>query len=150
MIKQNAKQMLPVALIISITIIMSLFLYQRVMVKEKENCWKLLEDSAGSVTKEMQITFTDDINVLHLAANMLEQHPDDEINVKELELYRSNTTFSRVDVIYPGNILMLEDGTQKDLRSELSFDAIAKEGEHMSARMIDTETGRSRLLFRSH
>ena len=72
MIKRNAKQMLPVALIIGITIIMSLFLYQRVMVKETEICWELLADSARSVTSEMQITFSSDIDVLHLAADTIE------------------------------------------------------------------------------
>ena len=147
MIKRNAKQMLPVALIIGITILMSFFLYQRVMVKETENCWELLEDSARSVTSEMQITFSSDIDVLHLAADTIELDGTGRIDTNELTLYRSSTTFSRVDVIYPDNRIELEDGTEKDLRSDLSFDSIAKDGEHMSARMIDTETGKEAVSY---
>lgn len=145
--KQNAKQMLPVVLIIVITIVMSLFLYQRVTAKEKENCWKLLEDSSNSVTKEMQTTFTNDINVLHLAANIIEPDTVGRFNTKELEKYRDSTTFSRVDVIYPGDRIVLEDGTEKNLRSDLSFDAIVQDGEHMSERLIDTETGKEAVYY---
>lgn len=142
--KQNVKQMLPVAFIIGITVVMSLFLYQRVTVREEENCWKLLEDSSNSVTKEMQITFTNDINVLHLVANMMEQG---EVDAKELEAYRGSTTFSRVDVIYPDDRIVLENGTERALRSDLSFEGIVQAGEHMSARMIDTETGKEAVYY---
>lgn len=145
--KQNVKQMLPVALIIGVTVIMSLFLYRRVVIKEEENCWKLLEDSSNSVTKEMQITFTNDINVLHLAANMLEQDGTGRFDTEELALYCSDTTFSRVDVIYPGDRIVLENGMEKALRSDLSFTSIVEEGEHMSARMMDTETEREAVYY---
>ena len=46
--KQFVKQMVPMVLIISITVVMSLFLYRRIMVKEEENCWSLLEESSKS------------------------------------------------------------------------------------------------------
>lgn len=139
--------MLPVALIIGVTIIMSLFLYQRVTKREEESCWNLLADSANSVTKEMQITFTDDISILHLLANEIKQDADGRIDTEELKEYRSSTTFSRVDVIYPGDRLVLENGTEKNLQSELSFEAIVQEGEHMSARMIDTETEKEAVYY---
>jgi diguanylate cyclase (GGDEF)-like protein len=145
--KQNLKQMLPVAVIIGITVVMSLLLYQRVMIREEESCWKLLEDSSNSVTKEMQITFTNDINVLHLAADMIEQDMTGRFDTKELEVYRQSTTFSRVDVIYPGDRIMFENGTEEDLRSDLSFDVIVRDGEHMSARMMDTETGKEAVYY---
>lgn len=57
--------MLPVAFIIGLTLIMSAFLYHEVMEREEDNCWQTLEDSANSVTREMQITFQNDINTLH-------------------------------------------------------------------------------------
>ena len=91
--KQNIKQMLPVALIICITVLMSLFLYQSVMEREKENCWALLKDSSNSVTKEMQITFADNINILHLAANTVSRDEADRIDAGMLKQYRSYTTF---------------------------------------------------------
>lgn len=147
--KQFVKQMVPMVLIISITVVMSLFLYRRIMVKEEENCWSLLEESSNSVTKEMQLTFTDDINMLHLAANIIGQDTTDRIDTYKLEPYRSCTVFSRVDVIYPNDRIVLENGTEQALRSELSFDSVVREGEHMSSRMIDTETGKEAVIILS-
>lgn len=145
--KQIVKQMVSMALIISITVVVSLFLYQKIMVKEEENCWNLLEESSTYVTKEMQLTFTDDISMLHLAANTIGQDMTDRIDTYKLEPYRSCTIFSRVDVIYPNDRIAFENGTEQDLRSELSFDSIVQEGEHMSSRMIDTETGKEAVYY---
>ena len=145
--KQTIKQILPVALIICIAMVMSLFLYQSVTAREKESCWALLKDSANSVTKEMQITFAEDINLLRLAAHALGQDGADRVDTSALRLYCGGTTFSRVDVIYPGDRLVLENGREQALREDLSFDALAQAGEHMSARMIDTETGKEAVYY---
>lgn len=90
-------------LIICMTVVVSLFLYRSVMIKEKENCWALLKESSESVTKEMQTTFTGDINLLRLAADTVKRDVSGKIDTEELEQYCRFTTFSRVDVLYPGN-----------------------------------------------
>lgn len=144
--RRNIKQMIPVAIIIGVTFIMSLFLYHKIVEREEENCWKLLEDSAKSVTKEMQITFENDKKVLHLAADMMRKGSD-ACDKSELELFRKNTTFSRIDIIYPGDKLKLEDGTEKKLRKDLSFSQLAEEGEHMSERMKDSETKKEVVYY---
>ncbi len=145
--KQNIKQMLPVALIICISVVMSLFLYQRVMEREKETCWALLRDSSNSVTREMQLSFSEDIGILRLAADTVSPDAAGRIDTAALEPYRSSTTFSRVDVLYPGDRIVPEGGTEQPLRSDLSFDAIAQAGEHMSSRMIDAETGKEAVYY---
>lgn len=145
--KNIIKQMLPVAFIIGLTLIVSAFLYHEVMEREENNCWQTLEDSANSVTREMQITFQNDINTLHLAADMMSQEDADQFNIQELEMFQKNTTFSRIDVIYPDDQILLEDGTKKKLREDLSFDTIAEKGEVMSARMTDTETEKEAVYY---
>ena len=144
--RRNIKQMIPVAIIIGVTFIMSVVLYHKIVEREEENCWQLLEDSAKSVTKEMQITFENDKKVLHLAADMMGKDSD-AYDKNELELFRKDTTFSRIDRIYPGDKLKLEDGTEKELRKELSFSQLAEEGEHMSERMKDTETKKDVVYY---
>lgn len=139
--------MILVVLIISVTVIMSLVLYYRVMEREEKNCWQMLEDSAKSVTKEMQVTFENDINTLHLAADMMSQEKTDQFNADKLEMFRKNTSFSRVDMICPGDRIIMEDGTEKQLRPDLSFETIAANGETMSARMKDTETGAESVYY---
>ena len=145
--KCNVKQMLPVVLIIGVTLIMSLFLYNKIMDRERENCWQLLEDSSKSVTKEMQVTFENDIKVLHLMSNMMVQGDKNQIDAKQLKLFRKNTTFSRIDVLYPEDKIMSEDGTEKELPTRFSFKHLAKMGEMMSARMTDTETGNEAVYY---
>lgn len=145
--KCNVKQMLPVVLIIGATLIMSLFLYNKIMDRERENCWQLLEDSSKSVTKEMQVTFENDIKVLHLMSNMMVQGDKNQIDAKQLKLFRKNTTFSRIDVLYPEDKIMSEDGTEKELPTGFSFKHLAKMGEMMSARMTDTETGNEAVYY---
>ncbi len=145
--RKNIRQMLPVALIICVTVAMSLFLYQSVMEREKEDCWTLLRDSSNSVTKEMQITFAEDINILRLAAHAMGQDTADWTDTNAAEIYRSCTTFSRVDILYPGDRIVLGNGAEQALRSDLSFKTIAQGGEHMSARMIDTETGKEAVYY---
>lgn len=44
--KQNIKRLLPVSIVIGITIIVSIFLYHKVMDREEERCWQILSDSA--------------------------------------------------------------------------------------------------------
>lgn len=139
--KQFLKQTVPIALLIGITVVMSFFLYRGIMTKEEENCWNLLRDSSDSVTKEMRITLTDDINLLRLAADMLAQDAQNGIDPSAPELYRGYTTFSRVDLLLP------DGSAAQSTRQDLSFDSLAQAGEHMSARMTDPATGKDTVCY---
>ena len=137
--KKIMKQMLPVMAIIGVTFIMSLFLYHEVMKLEKENCWQLLEDSAKSVTKEMQSDFQNDVSTLHLAADLLMQKQDsNETNLDNImERFCEDTLFSRIEVIYPDSGII----------SSKEFTEIAEKGEVMSPRMEDPETGKKIVTY---
>lgn len=137
--KKIMKQMLPVMAIIGVTFVMSLFLYHEVMKLEKENCWQLLEDSAKSVTKEMQSDFQKDVSTLHLAADLLVRKPDsDESNLDDvMGRFCEDTLFSRIDVIYPDS----------EMISPEEFTAIAKNGEIMSPREEDPKTGKTIVTY---
>lgn len=140
--KRNLKQMLPVALMIGVTIIISFFLYYKVMKLEEQKCWQLLEDSAQSVTKEIRTSFQNDIQTLTLAKEIAQWNSSNKskISTVPLQLFGENTIFSRIDVIYPDNTVVLEDGSKKKLPDNTSFEQIAAKGEHMSARMTDIES----------
>ena len=51
--KQNIKRLLPVSIVIGITIIVSIFLYHKVMDREEERCWQILSDSAKTISAEI-------------------------------------------------------------------------------------------------
>lgn len=148
--KRNIRQMLPVAAIIAVAFFLSLFLYHTVMKREEAQCWQLLEDSAKSVTKEIQMTFDNDIARLRLAANVMEQEQNldaDTFDSNTLDLFRDHTLFSRIDVLFPEDQVILEDGTRKQLPPDCTFAEILEKGESMSARMVDPESGRNSMYY---
>ena len=148
--KQNIKRLLPVSIVIGITIIVSIFLYHKVMDREEERCWQILSDSAKTISAEIQMKFQDNITTLGLAANAMVQEnklEPEQISSVHLDAFAKNTIFSRIDVIYPDNTILYEDGHLKHLRQDLDFNAIAALGEHISHRLTDSETGNESFYY---
>lgn len=149
-LKRRIKQMLPAICIIGITAAISIGLYREVIEHEEERCWQLLDDTAQSVKKEITMKFEDEIVKLHLTADVMVQEDKmeaEQVRSLHLEKVQSTTIFSRIDVIYPDNTVLLENGTQKDYQSKLSFDDIVSKGEHISSRMTDEETGKECVYY---
>ena len=143
--KQNIKRLLPVSIVIGITIIVSIFLYHKVMDREEERCWQILSDSAKTISAEIQMKLQDNITTLGLAANAMVQEnklEPEQIASVHLDAFAKNTIFSRIDVLYPDNTILYEDGHLKHLRQDLDFNAIAALGEHISHRLTDSEKRR--------
>ena len=69
--KEKWRQMLPAILIIGITIITSILLYDKMLDNEKEDCWKILEDSANSVAREIRLNSENSVNTLRLASDTI-------------------------------------------------------------------------------
>lgn len=148
--KHNIKRMLPVLIIIGVTIGMSIFLYNQVMDREEKKCWKLLNDSAQSVSKEIEDKFKGNIAILRVAARtMSEENKTDPSQMQSLHLdtYRKDTIFTRMEVIYPEDQIISEDGTIEKSRKGIKFQSIAKEGEHISHRMKDVQTGNESVYY---
>lgn len=148
--KHKLKQMLPVAGIILITVIVSLILYSRVVENEEYRCWQMLSDAAQSVSREITMKFDDEITKIQLWADMLLEEDDieeDDIDLSKLEKFETTTIFSRIDVIYPDNTVLFEDGTKKPLLEKYSFEQIAAKGECVSKRMTDLETGKECVYY---
>lgn len=148
--KQNLKRIISAAVIVIIIAAASLVLYYKVMKREENRCWNTLKDSAKSVTSELQMKFQDNITTLGLAANSMIQEDKiapEKIPSLHLDVFEENTLFSRIDVIYPDNTLLLENGTLEPLRGDITFDDIASRGEHISTRMNDSETGNESVYY---
>lgn len=148
--KTNLKRMIPVFLVLGITLIMSFLLYNKVTEREEDRCWELLSDSSQSVIKEIRMKFEDNITILGLAANTMAQDDKfepDQISSLHLDDFEENSIFSRIDILYPDDTILYENGTHKKLRDDVTFREIAELGEHISSRMIDTETGKEAVYY---
>ena len=91
--KQNIKRLLPVSIVIGITIIVSIFLYHKVMDREEERCWQILSDSAKTISAEIQMKFQDNITTLGLAANAMVQEnklEPEQISSVHLDAFAKN------------------------------------------------------------
>lgn len=136
--KQSLKKMFPMLIVIAVTITMSLVLYQGVMERETDRCWQVLSDSAESLNREICVKLEDNISILKITADIVIETGRTEIeSVSELclnTLY-DNTIFSEIDVIYPDNTIVLENGQRRVEDKNNLFEELAKKGEHMSERM---------------
>ena len=91
--------MLPAILIIGITIITSILLYDKMLDNEKEDCWKILEDSANSVAREIRLNSENSVNTLRLASDTISREWNegaDKVDISFLDKFQENTIFSRI------------------------------------------------------
>lgn len=68
---KTVKHLLPAAAIIFLTLAVSLFLYEKVMNYEEEQCWQELSTTAETVQKEISTKFNDEITKLHLMQEIM-------------------------------------------------------------------------------
>lgn len=143
------KLILPV-LIIAVTVILSVVAYDKVLHMEEEICWDTLRTTADNINNEIQIRFKDNIAILKLVANAMIQEDRVEsysaIN-EHINDFQSMTIFNRIDVIYPDNTALIQNGEKIKMEDEFSFDEVAAEGEHMSTRRSDIENGKEVICY---
>ncbi|MGX8679568.1 MAG: hypothetical protein ACQGQO_10750 [Sphaerochaetaceae bacterium] len=129
------KRMIPPVLIIVITVVMSMTLYNDMLKREEEKCWNVLENTAATINNEIIVRFKDNITILKLASNaMVQENRVESFDAitRHINAFQSMTIFSRIDMYYPDNTVLLQTGERIDVSSGFSFDEIAAKGEHMS------------------
>lgn len=107
---------------------------------EEERCWQTLGDSAISISREITLRLTDNMNILHLVAEVtvVEGLIDKQEELSDyLRRFHKMTIFERVDVIFPDKSVLLMTGELKNIQSEISFEELAQKGEHISGRRND-------------
>lgn len=143
------KLILPV-LIIAVTVILSVSTYNKVLHMEEEMCWNTLETTADNINNEIQIRFKDNIAILKLVANaMIQEERVESYNAiqEHINDFQNMTIFSRIDVMYPDNTVLMQSGEKIKMGNGFSYDEIAAEGEHMSTRKSDTESGKEVVYY---
>lgn len=143
------KRAFPVVCIMAITLIMSLLLYGELLEREESECWQELSNTAQFVNREITTKFQDEIAKLHLVATIMIQDDIfgvDDIGSLHLDTLQTTTIFSRIDILYPDNTI-ISDGTKSVVDANISFDDIAAEGEYLTSRIIDFETGNECVYY---
>lgn len=145
--KIGTKRMLPTIVILIITIIISAIAYNNIMRDKENECWQILNDSANSVKKEINIRLWDNINILKLASDAMAKEDINSYKKIEghIEDFQNKTIFSRIDILYPNGTIMLQNGKNAD--ETMSFDEAVSKGEHISSRMYDSESGKEAIYY---
>lgn len=137
-------------LLLMMTVVMTVFLYQKAMQQEEERCWQILGESAQSLNREIKVRFEDHISILHMIVEIAnEENMTEPERIRELCLsaFSSDTMFQQIDVIYPDRTVITEDGEKKEWLNEEQFQKIYQSGEHMSERFVHPEDGKNYLCY---
>lgn len=141
--------MLPV-FIIAVTVILSMGTYHKVLNMEEEMCWDTLKSTAANINNEIQVRLNDNIAILRLVANAMiqEERVESYDAIREhINDFQKMTIFNRIDVVYPDNTVLIQNGEKVEVGDGFSFDEAAAEGEHMSTRKSDIESGKEVVYY---
>ena len=147
-LRKSFIKLLPTLLIITSLLLATFFSYYNIYNTTQKQCWSRLENSSQVVVNEIQRQFNDDINVLKLIAQSMEtdenltSHDDFLTRVKS---FQAVSLFERIDIEYPDNTLVLQDGSTVDCIH--TFDELVQSKEHMSSPRIDSFTNKLSVFY---
>lgn len=124
-------------LVVAAIVVLTGAAFKRIVQSVEKNCSSILEKSAKAVNNEIILRFEDNINTLRLMSGVMVRSDDlesDEAVTERINEFCDKTIFDHIDVFYPDNTLLLQNGTTMDASGSLSFEEISARGEHMSAR----------------
>ncbi len=137
--------MIPVGFLVTVTVILSVVVYNSMLKNEMENCWERLEIATKSTAEKIDMRITDNLNFLdavsesYIIVNHLEHHQEASAYLSKV---RGNTIFERLDVIMPDGSILTHTGEIIHLEGELTFDELAAKGSHISPRCTSPYSGK--------
>lgn len=146
---KTMKRILPVICITLAVLIISFLLYSEIMRLEEKRCWQELGTTAQTVKREITTKFEDEIVKLHLIETMMLE--DDYLDVESIErlhidMLEPTTIFSRIDVLYPDNILV-SNGIKHSVEHSIDYEQLKEKGEYLTSRRTDEQTGKECVYY---
>ncbi len=129
-------------IIITTVVAMSLIflIYLNVLDSETENCWERLDDGVTNLSVRVKRSFGENLNLLGRVADAMPMQDEfyeiDEV-LDYIKSVRENTIYQRIDILYPNNELLTEDGNVHTLVGQIPFSELEKKGTHISSRYTD-------------
>lgn len=135
---KKLRRLIPVICVTIMIILIPLVLYNRMMEYENRECWKTLEDSVQAAEREIAMKFQDEIVKMEILKNLALQggKVEDQIQFIQMDIERSSTLFSRIDICYPDGTVLLNGGEQVQ-NDTIPFEEAMAKGGHMTTRMVD-------------
>ena len=146
--KSKLIKLLPSSIIIISLFLATIFSYNNMYNSAQSECWSRLKNASDVVVSEIKTQFDDDINILKLIAqtmandNNLQSHQD---FINRVKSFQTVSLFERIDIEYPDNTLILQDGSTVNYVH--TFDELVEQKEHMSSPKIDTFTNEQCIFY---
>ncbi len=142
--KRTLLSILPTLLVVIIVVSMTMLTYFNLVRNEQNRCWEQLQVSAYYVNEELHLAMDSNIRMLRLTASALMQYHEEGLSPEKcfsnLNVYREETGFTRIDLLNPDDTLQLRTG-ETFANPGIPFSEIAAVGECVSSRMNDPATG---------
>ena len=149
-LKDNLEKIFLTMLIMGAVAVLTISIYQEVMIIEEEECWQVLKESAEIVIDEVVTRMEVSESALKHASEVMVQ--EGSIDSYEESIFRIDhiqemTLFSRIDLLYPDGRLLLQTGEVLDVEEAHSFEKIVSEGKSISVRSTDFITGEQVVYY---
>ncbi len=143
-------RMLPVLLIAVMTVAISLYLYDKMIATETEDCWDRLDVATKVTAEKVAIRFSDNMNLMDRSAEamVIKSNLDDRLSVLDyIRSVQATTIFSRVDILLPDNTLLLQNGEFVEMKEQVGYDEMLSRGAHLTTRITDKLTKREVFYY---
>ncbi len=142
------KRMWPAIVLCLLTIILSIAGFHYVMHYERDRGQNTFERAAEKRKDIVEYRIEDSLEKLDLLAETMEQSDVEQYDeiLAQTRPSEKMDLFHRVDIIYPNNLVTMEDGQKKN--ALLPFDTVVEAGEGMSDLATDSTTGEQVWYYR--
>ena len=118
---------------------LSVFVMNRISEIAEESCFQQLHEAAQNLSRTIMRHIVSDQNQLEVIADILANYEDIEgqETLRILKEYESSDIMSRLEILLPGDRVILDNGEIVDAAGVLSFEEEAAKGAHVSDKSED-------------
>ncbi len=127
---------------------LSIALMYRINEISEESCFEQLHEAAQNLSQDIMQHITSDQNQLEVIAATLANYQDieGEETIQILNEYKASDILSRLEILLPGDRVLLNNGEIVDASGVLSFEEEAAKGAHISDKTVDLLDSESYIL----
>ena len=127
---------------------LSIALMYRINEISEESCFEQLHEAAQNLSQDIMQHITSDQNQLEVIAAILANYQDieGEETIQILNEYKASDILSRLEILLPGDRVLLNNGEIVDASGVLSFEEEAAKGAHISDKTVDLLDSESYIL----
>ncbi len=138
--KKVLMRLIPIALILILTVVLSEIFYQNLVDSSIERCWEEMATAHGEASREIDTRLNTNLKILDLASDAIMMNADfdrQDTVLAYLAGVQETTIFDRIDVIFPNGTILIQNGQIVPDNGEKTYGELTAKGSHISQRVPD-------------